>query len=296
MDSRGFAHIPRVLAALLLLILAACGNDSTPGRDASNSPAITATLRDLGLADRLVGRSRFCEGVDDVTVVGDLLDVDYETLVRLDPTHILVQPPSSGTDAGLLALAGERKWKVSAWSLAGLADVRTMLAELPSAIAPDPGPLHQHTTERANAMLAEIDAALAPDPRDNPIAACGRTLLVEKVNPILAFGRGSYLDQMFTAMGGENAVQIEGYPELSLEDVIRLDPDTIIVVRSRADGLTASSALGPIAAADLRAIREGRIGLLAHPDALLPGSGLGRAAEALKQVAESISAARRQEP
>ncbi|MCA9290710.1 MAG: hypothetical protein KDA25_06255, partial [Phycisphaerales bacterium] len=79
-----------------------CGEAPTtttprPGavRVVSLSPAISSTLRDLGLDPLVVGRTPWCDALDpDVPVVGTLLDVDAERLARLRPTHILVQPPA----------------------------------------------------------------------------------------------------------------------------------------------------------------------------------------------------------
>ncbi|MFM7806806.1 MAG: hypothetical protein ACKPEA_02615, partial [Planctomycetota bacterium] len=65
-----------MLRALLLLALAlasACGEvpevattDAPARRIVSLSPAISATLVSLGWRDRLVGRTPWCAGVDDV--------------------------------------------------------------------------------------------------------------------------------------------------------------------------------------------------------------------------------------
>jgi ABC-type hemin transport system substrate-binding protein len=265
-------------------IAAGAGN---PLRIVSLSPAMTRALQDLGLKNRIVGRSRFCEGIDHVTVVGDLIDVDYETLVRLEPTHLLIQPPATGTDAGVLQLAKERGWTIGQWRLAGLGAVRTMIDELPALLFPSEGEDRRAVREIAERLLRDIDAALEPD---DGVTACGRTLLVESVDPVLAFGEGTYLDDMLTAMGGTNAIDIKGYPELTLEDVARLNPDSIMLIRSRDEGRDPMDVLGPIRGTDVAAVRTGRVVILAHPDALIPSSGLPLAAKAMKAAAAKIVA------
>ena len=57
-------------------------------------PSITETLIDLGLGDRLVGRTGFCihprEAVRAIPKVGGTKDVRLDTLKRLAPTHVIV--------------------------------------------------------------------------------------------------------------------------------------------------------------------------------------------------------------
>jgi ABC-type Fe3+-hydroxamate transport system substrate-binding protein len=57
-------------------------------------PSITETLIDLGLRERLVGRTGFCihprEAVRDIPKVGGTKDVKLDVLRRLAPTHVIV--------------------------------------------------------------------------------------------------------------------------------------------------------------------------------------------------------------
>ena len=67
------------------------------GRDArivSLVPSLTELVCDLGLADRLVGRTGFCihpwETVRRIPKVGGTKDVDLAKLRVLEPTHVLL--------------------------------------------------------------------------------------------------------------------------------------------------------------------------------------------------------------
>lgn len=57
-------------------------------------PSLTELLCDLGLASRLVGRTRFCchprEVVRQIPVVGGTKDVDIEKVRAIAPTHVIV--------------------------------------------------------------------------------------------------------------------------------------------------------------------------------------------------------------
>jgi ABC-type hemin transport system substrate-binding protein len=89
-----------------------------PPRIVSLSPALSRTLVDLGLADHVVGRTAYCASLDPaIPIVGDLYELDYERLIRLEPTHVLLQPASAtGVDPQLRRLAEERGWTIGAWT------------------------------------------------------------------------------------------------------------------------------------------------------------------------------------
>ncbi len=247
---------------------------STP-RIVSLSPAITRTLVDLGAAPHVVGRSAYCESIDQaIPAVGDLYDVDYERLLRLQPTHLLLQPPASGPPERLLDLAAEQGWSVGTWTINTIDDVRRLIAELPATVFPS-DPRLAVAQDRAAALLSAIDAALAPASEG---AWRGTTLLLAGSDPPTAFGRKTYLDDILVALGGTNAVEAAGWPELSIEDVLRIDPGAIIIVTDP----------GRLADLDLRAVREGRIAILRHPDASLPASSLPGVAAELREILESL--------
>lgn len=274
-------------AVAATIFAAACERTGPPAAPAAGprivslSPAITRTLVDLGLGGHIAGRSRYCASVDpEVPIAGDLYDVDYETLIRLEPTHLLIQPPSArGAQPRLLELAAERGWSVAMWKIDTIQDVRALIAELPGAVFGADDPRRAEASRRSEALLGDLDASLSPAA---PGAWRGTTMLLAGTDPPLAFGKRTYLDDILTALGGANAVDATGWAELSIEDVIRIDPGAIVVVTDRERGPS------PLGGLDIRAAREGRIAVLLHPDANLPGSGLRGVAAELRHILESF--------
>ena len=70
-------------------------NKAAPGaRIVSLVPSITELLCDLGLEDRIVGRTGFCihprENIRHIPKVGGTKDVDVQKLRKLAPTHVIV--------------------------------------------------------------------------------------------------------------------------------------------------------------------------------------------------------------
>lgn len=284
---------------VLTLTIAACliafmggGCDRTPVaatqaaqgavRIVSLSPAISRTLVDLGLSNRVVGRTPYCTSLDhSIPVAGDLQNIDYEVLVRLNPSHILVQPPAGGVDQHLQDVATREGWTIADWRLNGVEDIRRMLRELPSRLFAADSMEGEETAKRSEVWLASLDAALAPPESKIHVR---RVLMVNAVNPVMAFGAGTYLDDVLRALGSENVVLDLGWVQLSMEDVVRLAPEAIILVKPGGEANDIVSDLGPLATIDVPATASGRRATLTHADAFLPSSGVVGVAEQMRAI------------
>lgn len=283
--------------AAFILSVTGCRESPPPGKEAlpsgqgtrivSLSPAISRTLVDLGAGGYVVGRSPFCNALpQSVPVVGDLNRIDYERLVRLDPTHVLLQPPSGGVDSGLTTLARERGFTLRGWGgLNGVADIQRLLRELPATVAEDGTDLRAGMQARSVEVLSALDDVLRTGRK---LQFPGSVMLVGGTNPILAFGRGTYLDDVLQALGASNAVSAQGWVQLSLEDVARIDPEIIVLIpgvtnRAKDDALSSLQAL-PVRAGETK-----RVAALRHPDALLPSSAIAEVAEALRRILIELS-------
>jgi iron complex transport system substrate-binding protein len=258
----------------------------------SLSPAISRTLIDLAIEDCIVGRTPYCDSIDQsIPVVGDLTNVNFEALVRLNPTHLLVQPPAAGVDPHLQRVARERGWIIGAWRLNTIDDIRTMLREMPASIYDDKSDERETLAGKARRLSDEIESALAPAKQESELSFTGRVLMVNDVNPVMAFGADTYLDDILHALGGTNAVTDRGWVQLSLEDVVRLAPDAIVLVRPGANAASLTDDLGPLATIDAPAVRDGRLALLAHRDALAPSSGVIGVAEEMTAILRDLARA-----
>lgn len=259
-------------------------------RIVSLSPALSRTLLDFGLEDQIVGRSAFCRSIDQsIPVVGDLYDVDYERLIRLEPTHILVQPPSAGLDPRLKQFAGQRGWTIGQWTIDSIGDIEETIRSIPGTLYGPDDPRRAEASRRAAELLNRIASAITAG--GGP-SWSGSTLIVASTEPVLVVGRHTYLHDILSTMGARNAIDARGWVEISLEDILRLDPEAMIIVREHAaDGLDPVEAAGPIGKLDTRARRAGRIAVLRHPDVNMPSSGvIGVAAEmrrTLRHLAEA---------
>lgn len=250
---------------------------ATP-RIASFSPALTSIVQSLGLGDFIVGRSAFCRDVDGaVPVVGDLHEVDYETLVRIRPTHVLVQGTKQSIDAGLAAMASDRGWIVEACRVDGVGDIQATYSRLPGLIlAADEG--------RLAACLAIVDAreAALDEVTSTRVEAIDgqRVLMISPFQSPLAWGPDTWLGQLLEMFGGVNAVQYRGWTPIGMEDLQRIDVDRILLIGERP-----MDEVNPIV--DLvRRRADVEVDVLVHPDIHVPAASTPQIAAELRSVLE----------
>lgn len=236
------------------------GADSAPDarpRIVSLSPAITETLFALGAGDSIVGVTRRCSyppEVARIARIGDGTNPDLEAIAALRPTLIV----------------GEVTLRLSAETLAPLAPTRLLPWLTPAEIVRgvrELGALVARPAQAAAIADRMERRLLAPPPAGAP-----RLLMVfadqpGRVGPIYFVKPGSLHDALLTAAGARNAVEgvIQGAPTLSLEGILRLDPDAIVI-------LVADDELSPETRdrfiadyrklSSLRAVREGHVRVL----------------------------------
>lgn len=184
---------------------------------------MTRTVVDLGGGATIVGRTPWCTGVD-APVVGTLLDHDLGRIAALHPGCLLVQ--TSAVAPELERFARERGIRLVVAHVDRLADIEAMVSAVAEVMADS-----EHASERREALLERASAARA-EARAVAGSRAGRWLLLYAADPPGAFGRNTYLSDLWEALGGSNAVERSGYPELSLEDIVRLDPERILLVRA----------------------------------------------------------------
>ncbi len=317
-----------VLIALLGVLAPGCGKQ--PGNAASPagaptpavtvpaaqprvvvlSPALAITLKDLGLAPLVVGRHGYDMVLDkSLPVCGDQAGIDYEALLRVNPTHVILQWGARPLPPRLEELAQTHHWIVMNQEVLSLRDIRTSAVEMYDLLAgPDmqrtesspPGKGAQKPAEGqslAPALFVRMDRAFARRGAGFPNA--GRVLLLLSTSPAAAVGPGSFHQQVLEAIGGVPALTKGGpYQELDTEDIAGLAPDAVVLLMPKAmpeagaaptartaEQLTAL--LGPLANKPIPAIQRGRVALIDDPLCLMPGSSMAEFADRLAEILKS---------
>ena len=252
-------------------------------RIVSTSPAITETLFALGLGERVVGVSEYCHYPPEAasrTKVGSYLRPNVETIVRLKPDLVIVERlPNNAMEQ--LKTAGMR---VNQVVLGNVQDNLRMMEAIASAT---------NTQDRGKALTAKVRGALdrvrtegATHKRKTCLFIVGRT--PGQLEGMVAVGKGSYLNELITMAGGRNmlAESAAAYPKISLETVVRLQPDVIIDMGDMAqtEGVTEQHKRSVEQLWKSRADIRSRVHAVASDIFVVPGPRMVDAARAFERL------------
>ncbi len=245
--------------------------ERAPQRMVSLTPAITETLFALGLGDRVVGVTRFCDYPPEAQTkpqVGGYADPDVEAVVALSPDLVLISPNVGNRDGALaLRRAGIRVEVVAGERLeetyAALERIGTLCG----------------VPERGRALAArvrgQVEAASAAVRGRTPT----RALFCLQTDPVIAAGRDTLPSDLLEHAGGVNVVEAPRYPQLAMEAVIAAAPD--VILQTRMDVRESDPSTGPTAFwsrwSGLPAVANGRVIVFDGTPALRPGPRVGDA-------------------
>jgi iron complex transport system substrate-binding protein len=270
-----------------------------PHRIVSTAPSITEALFALGLGDEVVGVSRFCNfpaAVQKLPKVGTYLAPDGEAIARLTPDLVILQRVSSELTNRLQAL------HIAFIEVphGTLNDVYTGIALIAKAAA---------VPEQANVLIDRMKHDLAAIQTKAKELPSPRVLMIINRRPgmladLTAVGPDSYLQKLLEVAGGTNVLATPGlplYPRISLETVLRDDPDVILDLsgqqESEAERQAASSQVLALWRQNpqLSAVRNGRVIVGTSNALLVPGPRAPEAARLLFDYMHGSSASVRGE-
>jgi iron complex transport system substrate-binding protein len=142
------------------------------------------------------------------------------------------------------------------------------------------------------ACLDRLNQTVTTTPRRRLLLTTGRDIRTGKLDEVYAVGRGTYLDELVTVLGCENIApgNLLEYPAVSVEGILRLDPDIIIelVADMEYDEALEEAALQAWKSLpNLRAAQENRIHVLFGSYLTIPGPRVILALEALSRCLQS---------
>jgi iron complex transport system substrate-binding protein len=288
--ARSLLGIGCVLAASLTGLIG-CGGESAPvsesdpdrPRIVSLTPAVTQMLLDLGREEQIVGVGQYDPAApEDRPIVGDALNIDYEKLLAVRPTHVFIQPEREiGVPDKLQRLAEQRGWTLGAFRIDRLKDITetlhapgsesTSLGEALGAVEEA-----RRLAERIGTRLDQLRAWTADRPAP-------KTLIVFRVEPLGAVGRNTFLHEMLTIAGGRNALEGESYQTLDREKLLAMQPEAIVLMVSpeQLPEQRIEAWKGRMRELTILAAEEERIHVVRDPLALLPSSAVPRIAAEL---------------
>lgn len=273
------------LLSFIALFVAACRKDRFAGDDdaaSRHAPAkrvvsisanTTETLFAVGAGAQVVGRSRYCDFPPEalsLPTVGGYVDPNLEAILALHPDLVVGARGPIGPsivraieDHGIATYFPEtERFDAILSMIEGVGDRTGHVDDA------------RRVTASMKARRGALEEELAPLPKP-------RVLLVFSARPVSVAGPGSFPDEMLSLAAAKNVVGSGGaYPTLSVEAVIALDPDLVVVAEM-------AGTIGPLDGGwtSVRAVKEGRVVRIEDERVLRPGP---RVLEGVELLARAI--------
>ena len=209
-------------------------------RIVSLAPSLTETVYALGLQDRLVGDTEFCDYPPDAqkkTKVGGAINPSLEQIAALHPDLVLVTKGLNRLETvHALDNLGISSYATDPHSVNDILASSKKLADLlgvPEAGASVAAEMEHH--------LVALQQRLAPSPAK-------RVLFVVWHQPLISVGKHTFIADALRYAGAVSIVDAgQDWPHVSLEEVARLQPDYLVFAVSHSEtappGLEALSTL-----------------------------------------------------
>lgn len=266
--------------------VAMADGDSAPVRIVSLVPALTETLFALGVGERVVGVSDYCDMPSEaleLSKVGTFVAPVAEAVLALRPDLVLTSP-SPGNQGAVRALerAGVRVEVVGGdVSIDEVLETITRTAELV-----EEEPAGRALVAKIRSQLAEVRTLAAAKPTPLTAMVIGR-------DPLVLAGAPSYLGELLVLAGAENlGARVDGrWPRVGMEFLVAASPDVIVDVSTPMEaGLTAAAAQKRWEQfASVGAVKTGRVHAMDASILLRPGPRIGAAALLLLETLHASS-------
>jgi iron complex transport system substrate-binding protein len=216
-----------MLMLVLLFSPAVLAGKASPLRIVSLAPSMTEMIYALGLGDRIVGVTDFCDSPPEAKEkpkIGGMSNPSLEAVVSMKPDIVMMTTNgnSEAFDKRLRSL-GVKTYVLRERS----AD------ELPGSVSKLGRVLG--VEERAEVLAREMDETIEHyrnlgNERKNEQAIL-KALFIIWPEPLMVAGPGSVIDDVLVLLGYENIASDTkmNYPKYSIEEVIRREPDVIFI-------------------------------------------------------------------
>jgi iron complex transport system substrate-binding protein len=199
-------------------------------RIVSLAPSLTETVYALGLQDRLVGDTEYCDYPPDAqkkTKVGGAINPSLEQIFVLHPDVVLVTKSINRLETvHALDDLGLASYATDPHNVDEIISSTQRLAEVLG--APEAGKaVAEDLTRRLAALHDRIGGA---PPR--------RVLFVVWTDPLITIGTGTFIADALRRAGAVSIVEsTQDWPQMSLEEVVHLQPEYLVFASSHSDNV-----------------------------------------------------------
>ncbi len=248
-------------------------------RIVSLAPNLTETLYSLGLADKLVGDTSYCDIPPEAKLkphVGGPQNPSIEAIVALRPDLVFATTSINRPETvDALERLGVSVYTTDPHTVRGMIDSFGRIADLAGA-----GEQGSALKANLNARLDALHARLASLP---PV----RVVFVVWLDPLITVGQNTFIADSLHWAGAESVVvSHQNWPQLSFEEVVRLQPDYLVFASSHSGegAVTAKDLRSRPVWKDLHAVQQDHIAIISD-EIDRPAPGL---IDAIEQLARKL--------
>jgi iron complex transport system substrate-binding protein len=197
----------------------------TPSRIVSLAPSLTETIYALSLQDRLVGDTDYCDYPADAqkkTKVGGGINPNLEVIASLHPDLVLVTNSFNRLDTvRALDTLGIPSYDIDPHTVSEIISSTEKLADILG--VPDTG---KNLADELQRRLASLQTKLAS-------VSQTRVLFIVWSEPLISVGKDTFIADALRQAGANSVVESsQDWPQMNLEEVVRLQPDYLIFAAS----------------------------------------------------------------
>ncbi|MGH9699699.1 MAG: ABC transporter substrate-binding protein [Candidatus Acidiferrales bacterium] len=191
------------------------------------APNLTETIYDLGLEDKLVGDTTYCDtpvAAKNKPHVGPPMNPSVEAIVALRPDLVLATTSINFVDTvTTLSRLGIAVYSTDPHTVREMLDSVTHIADV--AGAPEKGAaLEARLQARLDALHARLET--------RPLV---HVLFVVWEDPLISIGQNTFIADALRWAGAESAIVTrQNWPQLGMEEVVRVQPDYIVLTSDHA--------------------------------------------------------------
>lgn len=225
-------------------------------RIVSLAPNLTETLYALGLGDRVVGDTTYCDVPAEAKTkphVGAPMDPSIEAIVALRPDLAFATAINREETADALEHLGIPVYATDPHTVRETVESVERIADLVGAEKQGAA-----LTATLNARLDTLRSRLAGG---RPV----RVVFVVWLDPLQSVGQNTFIADALRWAGAESVVRSnQNWPQLSFEEVVRLQPDYLVFAASHSGegAVTVDDLQKRPVWKDLRAVREGHVAIV----------------------------------
>jgi iron complex transport system substrate-binding protein len=221
--------------------------NGTPQRIVSLAPSNTEILFALGLGDRVVGVTDYCDyppEAADKERVGGYINPDIEKIVALNPDLVLVAYGTPMDVIDSMVGLGLTVFGIKTTDIDDLLNDIRRVGEITD------------TAVEAQALTSEMESKIqVVTNQTEELGQRPRVFYILWNDPLWTAGSGTFIDELIEKAGGVNICEnITGYSQVSLEYILACNPEIIITSQWSYDWAINASEL-----ASTNATQTGRI-------------------------------------